>query len=50
MMGTAYANELTSLPWWIMPILYITTFAGGILGGLLGKKVLKKHFEKAGLL
>ncbi|UTC63078.1 MptD family putative ECF transporter S component [Treponema sp. OMZ 787] len=50
MMGTDYARELTSLPWWIMPMLYVTAFLGGILGGLLGKKVLKKHFEKAGLL
>ncbi|WP_428768981.1 MptD family putative ECF transporter S component [Treponema sp. HNW] len=50
MMGTAYAEELTNLPWWIMPILYATAFAGGILGGLLGKKILKKHFEKAGLV
>jgi len=50
MFGTDYARELTNLPWWIMPILYITTFLGGLLGGLLGKKVLKKHFEKAGLL
>ncbi len=50
MMGTDYARELTNLPWWIMPILYITAFLGGLLGGLLGKKVLKKHFEKAGLL
>jgi len=25
------------------------TFIGGILGALLGKAVLKKHFEKAGI-
>lgn len=50
MMGTAYATELTALPLWIMPVLYGTAFAGGLLGGLLGKKVLKKHFEKAGLV
>ena len=50
MISTDYARELTSLPWWIMPILYVTAFLGGLLGGLLGKKVLKKHFEKAGLL
>ena len=50
MFGADYARELTNLPWWIMPILYVTAFLGGLLGGLLGKKVLKKHFEKAGLL
>lgn len=50
MMGAAYAQQLVSLPIWIMPILYVTAFAGGILGGLLGAKVLKKHFIKAGLV
>ena len=50
MMGSAYAEQLVSLPIWIMPILYVTAFAGGILGGLLGAKVLKKHFAKAGLV
>jgi len=48
MMGAEYATQLVSLPIWIMPILYVSTFAGGILGGLLGAKVLKKHFAKAG--
>ncbi len=50
MMGAAYAEQLVSLPIWIMPMLYVTSFAGGILGGLLGAKVLKKHFTKAGLV
>ena len=50
MMGAAYAQQLVSLPIWIMPILYVTAFAGGILGGLLGAKILKKHFAKAGLV
>ena len=50
MMGAAYAEQFFSLPIWIMPILYVTSFAGGLLGGLLGAKVLKKHFVKAGLV
>ena len=50
MMGAAYAEQLVSLPIWIMPMLYVTSFAGGILGGLFGAKVLKKHFAKAGLV
>ena len=33
---------------WLVPLL-IVTFIGGILGALLGKAVLKKHFEKAGI-
>ena len=50
MMGAAYAEQLVSLPIWIMPMLYVTSFAGGILGWLVGAKVLKKHFTKAGLV
>ena len=50
MMGAAYAEQLVSLPIWIMPMLYVTSFAGGIHGGLVGAKVLKKHFVKAGLV
>lgn len=36
-------------PGWMYPVLFIVTFIGGILGALLGKAVLKKHFEKAGI-
>lgn len=35
---------------WLMPLIIIMCFAGGALGGLLGNAVLKKHFEKSGLL
>ena len=43
-----YAHVLH--PWlgWY-PVLFLVTFIGGILGALLGKAVLKKHFEKAGI-
>ena len=50
MIGAEYATQLISLPIWIMPLLYASTFIGGLLGGLLGTKVLKKHFVKAGLV
>ena len=50
MIGAEYATQLVSLPIWIMPLLYASTFIGGLLGGLLGAKVLKKHFAKAGLV
>lgn len=49
MMGAEYANELLALPAWWIPILYVTAFIGGILGGLFGAKILKKHFKKAGM-
>ncbi len=50
MMGKEYADQLMSLPIWIMPILYVTAIIGGVLGGFLGVKILKKHFAKAGLV
>ena len=49
-MGAEYATQLVSLPIWIMPILYVSALAGGILGGLLGAKVVKKHCAKSGLV
>lgn len=46
----AYATALQSLvPLWSAPLIVIADFAFGILGGFLGKAVLKKHFIKAGI-
>ncbi|MGL6199742.1 MAG: MptD family putative ECF transporter S component [Lachnospiraceae bacterium] len=36
--------------WWMLPLLVLATFISCILGGLLGKAVLKKHFIRSGLL
>lgn len=48
--GQEYVDTLMSLtPGWTFPVLFVVTFVGGILGALLGKAVLKKHFEKAGI-
>ena len=48
--GQEYVNTLMSYtPNWMYPVLFVVTFIGGILGALLGKAVLKKHFEKAGI-
>lgn len=48
--GQEYVDTLMSYtPNWMYPVLFIVTFVGGILGALLGKAVLKKHFEKAGI-
>ena len=48
--GQEYVNTLMSYtPGWMFPVLFVVTFIGGILGALLGKAVLKKHFEKAGI-
>jgi energy-coupling factor transport system substrate-specific component len=48
--GQAYIDALTRLmPLWMCPTLLVAAFVGGILGGLLGRAVLKKHFIKAGI-
>jgi len=49
MAGAEYASELIALPLWIVPVLYISAFIGGLIGGKFGAKVLNKHFKKAGL-
>ena len=35
---------------WLFPLLILFSFAGGLIGGLLGRAVLKKHFERSGLV
>ena len=48
--GQEYVDTLMSYtPNWMFPVLFVVTFIGGILGAFLGKAVLKKHFEKAGI-
>ncbi len=45
------ANELVSLiSWQSILVVMLLTFAGGFLGAFIGKKMLKKHFEKAGIV
>ena len=48
--GEAYINAVRALfPVWMSPVLLITAFVCGILGGLLGRSLLKKHFKRAGI-
>ena len=48
--GADYAVALDALtPDWIVAVLIAFALIGGLLGGLLGKRILKKHFEKAGI-
>lgn len=45
-----YADALMRcMPNWIFPVLVIGSFVAGILGGLIGRKIFKKHFERAGI-
>lgn len=48
--GADYETALTSLlPPIMCPVLLVTCFVCGIIGGLLGRSLLKKHFIKAGI-
>jgi energy-coupling factor transport system substrate-specific component len=49
--GQDYADTLDSLtPWWIIFVCLAMTLVGGLLGGIAGSRILKKHFEKAGIV
>ncbi|MBR1931301.1 MAG: MptD family putative ECF transporter S component [Lachnospiraceae bacterium] len=49
--GQEYADAVMRLtPNWMMIVLVLATFLCGILGGLLGRFLLKKHFKKAGIV
>ena len=48
--GQDYIDAVTKLmPTWMCPVTFIAAFVCGIIGGLLGRKLMKKHFEKAGI-
>ena len=48
--GTEYINTLSGIMQpWTAPVLVVAAFVCGILGALLGKSLLKKHFVKAGI-
>lgn len=48
--GQDYIDSVTKLmPMWMCPVTFISAFVCGIIGGLLGRRLMKKHFEKAGI-
>ncbi|MCR5153694.1 MAG: MptD family putative ECF transporter S component [Lachnospiraceae bacterium] len=48
--GEAYAETLMAwTPTWVFFAMIAMCLVGGLIGGLLGVKVLKKHFRKAGM-
>ena len=48
--GKEYIDSVTKLmPAWMCPVLFAAAFVCGIIGALTGKKLLKKHFRKAGM-
>ncbi len=49
--GQEYTNALEAfVPMWSAPILLITCFVFGLVGGVIGVKACKKHFERAGIV
>lgn len=49
--GQEYVDALNALmPMWMAPVLLVSCFVFGIVGGLLGRKVCKKHFVRAGIV
>jgi energy-coupling factor transport system substrate-specific component len=49
--GAEYAAALDALtPPWIVLVLIGIAVIGGLLGSALGRRLLKKHFEKAGVV
>ena len=48
--GREYVDTLGAIMQnWMIPVLIIAAFVFGVLGALLGKALLKKHFVKAGI-
>lgn len=48
--GDAYVNTLAGItPDWMFFVSAVSIFVAGLIGGLIGSKVLKKHFVKAGM-
>ena len=48
--GQEYIDALTAVMQpWTAPLIFIACFAFGALGAIIGQKLLKKHFEKAGI-
>ena len=49
--GQEYADTLMGyMPMWILPILMIAGFVCGVIGGVIGQRISKKHFKRAGIV
>ena len=50
-MGEDYTNAVLAMtPDWMAFVVVATAFVAGIIGAFLGKAVLKKHFQRAGIV
>ena len=49
--GQANADAYIAIfQYWMLPVLIAACFVSGLIGGVLGRKILKKHFQKAGIV
>lgn len=49
--GETYANTIANMtPSWMFYLMILFIVVGSVMGALLGRKVLKKHFSKAGIV
>ena len=49
--GQEYADTLMGyMPMWMLLVLTIAGFACGVIGGVIGQKIFKKHFKRAGIV
>ncbi|NLG04501.1 MAG: MptD family putative ECF transporter S component [Clostridia bacterium] len=49
--GDEYINKLEAItPDWMFYVMVVLAFVGGLIGAVLGTKILKKHFTKAGIV
>ena len=49
---SSFAGVIDSIGanWWAIPLMLLGTVLCALIGGYIGKKLLKKHFEKAGIV
>ena len=49
---SSFAGVIDSIGanWWAIPVMLIGTIFCALIGGFIGKKLLKKHFVKAGIV
>lgn len=50
--GQSYMDKITGYydHVWMIPLMFFTALAGGVIGGLFGRSVLKKHFLRSGMV
>ena len=49
-MGEQYAEQLAKfMPLWFLPVSIVLIALGSVCGALLGRKMMNKHFKKAGI-